>query len=994
MRTLTILACIAELTLLSVTCYATPSIVAVEPAQIAAHKSASVKIQVTDWPPGASLALMPGGPYLKQTVPLGGQINKIAIASNQLFIAGEKGIAVYATETLNLLQAFTGPVCINIFIEEKILYCAEQEAKISIFEIMDGNLRSLGQIHTPFTINNFIVNNGLAFLLHDSTLVIMDIHDRNIPVLLSTLALPSPAHNFTLHDDTLYIADGASGVLSIDVHDKNQPVMSARYVTNGAATLVQAYNGNLFVADQQAGLVVLSINADGMQWRGSHNKVGSIRGLQVVENKLTLLNDQGDLISLDITNPALPSIAAKIKTTPGTLFFAASTTEVFTINDNALARFDFSLSAPILSNQNLDMGQGVNFGGQRKGFIEGNLLYVADWFSGLHIYDIRQPERPILLSSYHTPGSSKGVVVRDGYAFVADDDHGLQIIDVHIPKAPQLIAQLQTAGLAYTPKLVGDRLHLASHRGGVQIIDISNVAAPKLLGEFLTGDKAWSIDVHNDLAYVANAEMGLLIFDVKTPAQVRLLGQYNPGGNAEDVVVRDHYAFVTFFDQGLHIVDISDPMQPKHHGSIFTPGNARGIELDNNFAYIADWFAGVHIVDITSLDAPKIVGSYDTSGATWGVRAKGNYLFAFDWWGGLVVLNTQPGPQPILASHYPFDRVTLARAKEDFLYTAHGNSGLQIFDIKNPLNPTWITGVELPDKILDLTLDEDYAYAAMGMSGIAVIDIHNPFQSSLLSTMAIDGDVYNVFIEGKNSLFARRNSDILRIDISDPFNPRIVETVAHDIQDMWGDSGFLYLAADGGLLVQRIGTKFTYRYPEFANMVRAQKNRVCLYAPGYGISILDFSQGKFTPLSRIEIDSSVIDMQLSDTLLYVALANGEVVGYDLSQPVNPKLFSLYRNIDQATSLTLHRQQLYLATENGIVALNSIHNTTTTQAASVSLTLPPLPDGWYDIAIVEGEHIINIARNAVHVASQRFGKPKITMEQFKELLRQKTQAPLP
>lgn len=975
--------------------YAMPLIDSVEPAQIAAHKSAQLQIKVSDWPLGASLALSPGGPYLKKITALQSPARDMAMHNNRLFVAEDAGVTVYDSATLNPIFRTSSLRCSNIFINSEKFYCMNAAQTVAIFAIGAKKLEAIGVFVNDSPFDKFVIEDEHIFLLQASALRIVDIHDPNTPLVISTLPLATAALDLTLHQDRLYLANGKDGVMAVDVRDKTMPIISARYATNGAATQVRAKGNNLYVGDNQTGLTVLEIRSDKLQWRGSHNAVGRIRLLRIDDEKVVVLNESGTLILLDITNPTLPTISASVNATPGTSIFFTDGSDIFAVDGETLSHFDASSTAPTLSNENLDLGQGVNFGGQRKGFIDGTLLYVADWFSGLHIYDIVKPEQPVLLSSYHTPGSSKGVVVSDGYAFVADDDHGLQIIDVHVPTAPQFIAELQTKGLAYTPKLDGKRLYLASHRGGVQIIDVSNVAAPKLLGEFMTGDKAWSIDIKNNLAYVANAESGLMIFDVKNPADVNLVGQFNPGGDAEDVIVRDNYAFVTFFDQGLHIVDITDPSQPKSYGHITTPGNARGIELYGNVAYVADWFAGMHAIDISALNAPTITRSYDTSGASWGMRVKGNFLYLFDWWGGLLVLNAEDMKFNTVG-RYPHGEVTMLRAQDDYLYAAHGSADLQIFDIKNPLNPTWMTGIDLLGVPLDLALSEDYAYVAMGAQGVAIVNIRNPFQSRLLSTLATGGNALSVRIDGKDRLWVRRDTDALRIDISNPLEPRVLDIVANGVRDMWTDSGVVYLAGDGGLVAHVNNSKQIVRYAEFASSVRAHQNIVCIYAPGHGISVLDFNQESFTHLSRLEIDHHVVDFQIKDRQLIIALANFEVRSYDLSQPTNPRLLSLYNSIGRPLSLITHRLEFYLAASNGIIAINPIPKIATNilSPTAITFSVPPLPDGWYDLAIVQGDDVISVRRNGLRATGQRFSKPKITQEQFQKLLREKTQEQRP
>ena len=110
----------------------------------------------------------------------------------------------------------------------------------------------------------------------------------------------------------------------------------------------------------------------------------------------------------------------------------------------------------------------------RKLFISGNYLYLADWHSGLHIYDITYPYKPVHLTNIHTPGSPKGIFVDDNIAYVGDDDRGLQVIDVSDPLSSSVISQLQTQGLAYIVEVVDHLLYVADHRGGVSVIDVND----------------------------------------------------------------------------------------------------------------------------------------------------------------------------------------------------------------------------------------------------------------------------------------------------------------------------------------------------------------------------------------------------------------------------------------------------------------------------------------------------------------------------------------
>ena len=185
-----------------------------------------------------------------------------------------------------------------------------------------------------------------------------------------------------------------------------------------------------------------------IRWIGSHQKVGDVQRILMDGQRALILNRRGGLALIDISQPALPDVIATLRPDEPVVGLGLSGTDAFVASLTALQHIDCSPSPPTLSNEDLDFGEGVNYGGERRAFIRDDVAFVADWFSGIHIYDISEPHRPRLISSFHTSGSPKGIVVRDKYAFVADDDHGLQVIDVSDLQQPRRVAELATAGVS------------------------------------------------------------------------------------------------------------------------------------------------------------------------------------------------------------------------------------------------------------------------------------------------------------------------------------------------------------------------------------------------------------------------------------------------------------------------------------------------------------------------------------------------------------------
>ncbi len=462
------------------------------------------------------------------------------------------------------------------------------------------------------------------------------LHSHHIdPIHLSP---NSPKRSITV-DAHRYQALGDEGIAIFSRTESTPPL--AHYRTTGPALDLAVGDGLAYIASGAQGLTVLDINEpEHPLWMGSHQKLGRlVRVVAQPGRQLLALNDEGVLFRLDVSNPAEPTTLGSWRSSTAVLDIALRTDLAFVLGREQIDIIDFGSESPQISNEGLDFGQGVNFGGERRAFIDNGLAYVADWFSGIHIYDIRRPELPQLLSSFHTPGSPKGIVVRDGIAFVADDDHGLQIIDVSNPLNPKQISTLLTRGLGYTPKLAGSLLYLASHWGGFQIIDISDVTAPRLLSEFDTPGKSWSIEVREQIAYVADDDAGLLIFDVSDPTAPRQIGRFAPGGAAEEVLIRDQLAYVAFFEEGLYLLDISDPSQPREIAHLNLPGNSRGLDRVGDTLFVAGWLAGVQSIDVSDPSQPRLLTAYDTRGATWGLKVSGQHLYAMDWWGGILVLD-------------------------------------------------------------------------------------------------------------------------------------------------------------------------------------------------------------------------------------------------------------------------------------------------------------------------------------------------------------------
>ncbi len=141
-------------------------------------------------------------------------------------------------------------------------------------------------------------------------------------------------------------------------------------------------------------------------------------------------------------------------------------------------------------------------------------LYIAGGNTGFQIYNLSNPNHPIMQSFYDTPGLCYDVYENEGVAYCADYDCGLAIFDVSENLANHL-AQFQTQGEAINVIVVENVAYVGLLNGQIEMIDVSDPANPTSLGWYLTnGGNATDIqyDQQDNLFYAAN-NLEMVIFN-------------------------------------------------------------------------------------------------------------------------------------------------------------------------------------------------------------------------------------------------------------------------------------------------------------------------------------------------------------------------------------------------------------------------------------------------------------------------------------------------
>ena len=978
---------------------ATPRIENILPDTLYYGKGGAVTVTVRDAKPGSQLTVDPGGPTLAASTKLPGTAHDMAVSDGVAVVAaGTAGVLVVDLAKMKITADYhDGGDYTQVAVRGHQALASAKNGRLIQIDIRDHEQpRLLYSLDVGGTISAMSWSGTRAYLLiGNDGLQAVKVSATAKPQALARRHLDNPATALASDGDHVFLAEAEHGLVIVD---GDSGARIGHYRTTGPALDVALQKGLAFVAQGENRLLVLDVrNVRTPIWIGSHGKLGKVGQVTVQYNRALLSNQQGQLAVMDISRPELPTTWAIYPLHATVHTMALHGQKSLVAVGQHLQKIDFSTQAPQISNEGLDVGRGVNFGGERRAYIDGNIAYVADWFSGIHLYDISHPDHLTLFSSFHTAGSSKGITVHDGIAYVADDDHGLEIVDVHNPLQPKLIANLPTPGLAYIPKLVGHTLFLAGHRGGLQIIDVHDVTKPRLITTVETPGMAWGIAVNGTTAYVADDQGGLLLIDVSDVQHARLLGQFNPGGRAEDVSVRNGIAYVSFFDQGLYIIDVHDPAAPKQLAHLTTPGNARGIAMQKDYLYLADWLAGVEVIDIHDPSHPRLVGSYDTPGAAWGVNVESDHVFVSDWWGGFLALDVKDPAHPVLAGRYhERGRVQQIAARDTFLFAANGSGGLQIFDNRNPLNPTWVTGVDTNRPVERIMLHKDTAFLGEDDGTVDLVNVKNPFEAYDIGALKLPATASAMAAKGNIAYFAVPKLGIVITDVSKPRWPKEIARYITPVADMVLQGNTLYVLTPDSV-VKRLDIS-TPDHPLLrkqdvlsgdSSMLRMLGDTMFLYQPQRGLLVLRNSGTGLVPLASYPFKGTISDMTTADGMLYATVKNDGVYVFR-ADAKHLRLQGHYPLVSRATRLIVHKGTVYLAGERAITALAPVTGLRTEHkgADQISVSFPPYtPLGSYNLVLSNADGDSSTRINAVRISVPRFSKPKITPEEFQRLLQQ-------
>ena len=307
-----------------------------------------------------------------------------------------------------------------------------------------------------------------------------------------TFAGPFKTTDLFVSGEFAYIGSFANRLYVVDISSPEEMHVVAEVETPGPAVDVKVEGDLAIIAVQRVGLRLGLMMVDvsdprrprvlaefsDRSWQGIHNLF--LHGDRAYLAPIERSDGVRGIFILDVSQPSEPRISGRW------------------INENA--RF---------SNLIHDV------------FVDGNRAYVSDFFSGLVILDLSDPDKPVTLSSLPLEGGIHSAWAHDGYVYCNQEFGGwerpLHVVDAHDPANPVKLGDFRAEGPPadeivgpHNPFVRDGLLYYAYYDAGLRIFDLADPSAPRQVGFYPT-TLAWGAHPHTDgNTYVADSREGLI----------------------------------------------------------------------------------------------------------------------------------------------------------------------------------------------------------------------------------------------------------------------------------------------------------------------------------------------------------------------------------------------------------------------------------------------------------------------------------------------------
>ena len=269
-----------------------------------------------------------------------------------------------------------------------------------------------------------------------------------------------------------------------------------------------------------------------------------------------------------------------------------------------------------------------------------------------------------------------------------------------------------------------------------------------------------------------------------SPAQnqkiLRQIGECRATILGNFIDIEKNRAYITT-QKGFDVIDISNPRSPEKIGSIEF-GSAFEIEAFGDFVYMQS--GAILIVDTSRSGDYRINGRYSAGKRYSAMKGRGDYLFVVCVNSGLEILDISNPIQPVKHSKFEDSGYHIHLAlKDDILYLADSESGLEIIDISELSSPSKLSTLEGTKGVCGLAIENDVLIAGTP-KGVLFYDIStpdSPVQTACMTEFVLPR---KMTAKGNVLFFLEGDEKVMIVDFSDPRSPTVLgshEEITHDL---------------------------------------------------------------------------------------------------------------------------------------------------------------------------------------------------------------------
>ncbi len=243
-------------------------------------------------------------------------------------------------------------------------------------------------------------------------------------------------------------------------------------------------------------------------------------------------------------------------------------------------------------------------------------------------------------------------------------------------------------------------------------------------------------------------------------------------GMCYNVLVEDQTAFVVN-NQGLVILDVSDPDRPKKISAVKGLSPSFAVDLFGHFAYIGGE-GGLAVVNVEDPKNPRLIGRFFKGETINVLKTAGDYAFMITSGNFLKILSLHnpESPQEIGqfndGGRYYYHALG---SRDDVLYLADLEQGLELIDVSNPRSPRKILTVPGTEGCNSVFIERDILVLNFPEKSPDVYRISDPRSLLRFENAFDEEEILRVMCLNSNYLIAKSDDERISVfKISEPLN--------------------------------------------------------------------------------------------------------------------------------------------------------------------------------------------------------------------------------